>query len=103
MFDKDKIKEKLPSCITVVPDPVGSIIAIDKNPTCPAPFKIEGIGHDYIPRTCMRSCVDYFIKVDDASSFNCSRDLIRYEGLLVGGSSGAHVCAAIKFIKQMGW
>jgi cystathionine beta-synthase len=45
--------------------------------------------------------VDGWIKVEDEESFNMSRRLIRSEGLLCGGTSGAAVVAAVKLAKQL--
>lgn len=55
---------------------------------------MEGIGYDFIPMTLDRSVADVWVKSDDAESFAMARRLIREEGLLVGGSSGAAVWAA---------
>jgi cystathionine beta-synthase len=45
--------------------------------------------------------IDGWIKVEDEESFNMSRRLIRSEGLLCGGTSGAAVVAAVKLAKQL--
>lgn len=45
--------------------------------------------------------IDSWIKVEDEESFNMSRRLIRSEGLLCGGTSGAAVVAAVKLAKQL--
>lgn len=85
-------------------DPIGSILAIPSELNVEGPpYKVEGTGYDFIPRTCLRTCVDKWVKTEDLSTFKHSRDLIRKEGLLVGGSSGSVVYAAFKFIKEMGW
>jgi cystathionine beta-synthase len=99
-----KIKERLPSCQVVAADPVGSILAIPASLNVEGPpNKVEGIGYDFIPRTCMRESVDYWVKTEDPESFLNARDLISKEGLLVGGSSGAVLFAAKQFIKDKGW
>ena len=64
---------------------------------------MEGIGYDFVPRTCARECIDAWYKTEDVSSLTYARRLIRTEGLLVGGSAGAVVDAALKFIKEKGW
>lgn len=99
-----KIKEKSPHTLVVAADPIGSILAIpaDLNVEGPA-YKVEGVGYDFIPRTCMRESVDYWVKTEDVSTFKCARELISKEGLLVGGSSGGVLFAALKFIKDKGW
>jgi cystathionine beta-synthase len=51
-----KIKEKSPSTLIVGADPVGSILAIPAELNVEgAPNKVEGIGYDFIPRTCQRT------------------------------------------------
>ena len=65
--------------------------------------KVEGIGFSYVPRTCERVLIDHWIKTTNQDAFKTSRDLIRKEGLLVGGSSGSIMSGALKFIKEKGW
>jgi cystathionine beta-synthase len=66
-------------------------------------YKVEGIGYDFVPRTCARECIDYWFKTTDVPSLTYSRALVRKEGLLVGGSAGAVVDTAFRFIKSQGW
>ena len=79
------IKEANPSCQIVGVDPEGSILA---GPGDIKAYKVEGIGYDFIPDVLHRDLVDRWIKTDDRNSFRTARQLIRQEGLLVGGSSG---------------
>ena len=73
-----KIKMRNPNIIVVGADPYGSILSIPSELNVDAPPNlVEGIGYDFIPKTCMRSCVDKWIKTDDHPSFNNSRNLIR--------------------------
>lgn len=66
------------------------------------PLKIEGIGHDFIPKTLDRvEAVDEWIKSDEKTSFELARRLIKEEGLLVGGSSGACMQGAIELAKKL--
>ena len=51
----------------------------------------------------MRTCVDHWVKTEDVGSLTSARDLLRKEGLLVGGSSGSVLVAAKQFIKEKGW
>jgi cysteine synthase len=46
--------------------------------------------------------VDQWVKTNDADSFRVARQLIREEGLLCGGSTGANVWAALKIAKELG-
>lgn len=99
-----KIKERSPSTFVVGADPIGSILALPGELNVPGgAYKVEGIGYDFIPRTCARECVDYWVKTEDVTSLTYARRLVRNEGLLVGGSAGSVVQAAVKFIKEKGW
>ncbi|OQR83832.1 cystathionine beta-synthase [Achlya hypogyna] len=82
-----KLKERLPNIIVVGVDPVGSILAQPE---------VEGIGYDFIPQVLDRSLVDKWVKTRDQESFVMARRLIREEGLLVGGSCGATMAAAVQ-------
>ena len=62
---------------------------------------MEGIGVDFIPTVFGRSVVDHRFKCEDKESFSYARRLIREEGLLCGGSSGAAVAAAVKAAKSL--
>ena len=95
-----KLKEKLPSVKIVGVDPVGSIIADPQHDT-PGIYKVEGIGYDFVPRVCYSELVDFWYKTTDCDSFVYARRLIREEGLLVGGSSGAVMWAAVQLAKTL--
>lgn len=96
-----KFREKLPNTILVGADPYGSILAMPQklNEGSYPINKVEGIGYDFVPQTCERKYVDHWVKTDDQPSFKNARALIQREGLLVGGSSGSVMQAAIEFIK----
>jgi len=94
-----RLKEELPSVHVVGVDPIGSILAGDGPIT---PYKVEGIGYDFIPDVLDRSLVDQWVRTEDRESFLMARRLIRHEGLLCGGSSGAAVWAAIEIAKEHG-
>jgi cystathionine beta-synthase len=79
-------------------DPEGSILA---GPGPIKTYKVEGIGYDFIPEVLDRSLVHEWIKSNDRDSFRVARQLIRQEGLLVGGSSGSAVWAAQKVCRRM--
>ncbi|KAI8872478.1 pyridoxal-phosphate dependent enzyme [Ramicandelaber brevisporus] len=99
-----KIKEKVPSCIVVGVDPHGSILAEPaelNTATDGLPYKVEGIGYDFIPDVLDRSLIDKWIKSNDDDSFTMARRLIREEGLLCGGSSGTAMAAAVEAAKSL--
>ncbi|MBM3705550.1 MAG: cystathionine beta-synthase [Actinobacteria bacterium] len=91
------LKEKNKNIIIVGADPRGSILSGDS----PRSYKVEGIGEDFIPRTFNRQIVDEMVRVSDKESFNTARKLAREEGLLVGGSSGTALAAALKYAKSL--
>lgn len=89
----------------VAADPQGSILALPEalnEEHRDEPYKVEGIGYDFIPEVLNREVVDKWYKTDDKESFKLARRLIAEEGLLVGGSSGSALAAAIKAIKELG-
>ncbi len=92
------LKREVPGCLVVGVDPEGSILA---GPGEIKPYKVEGIGYDFIPDELDRSLIDRWIKTNDRDAFRTARQLIRQEGLLVGGSSGSAVWAAMQLAKEM--
>jgi cystathionine beta-synthase len=93
------IKRVLPNAQIVGVDPEGSILA---GPGEIRSYKVEGIGYDFIPDVLDRNLVDRWIKSNDRDSFHTARRLIRQEGLLCGGSSGAAVWAALQVCRELG-
>ena len=68
----------------------------------PRPWKVEGIGEDFVPKTLNSHMVDEWVRISDAESFFTARALARREGLLVGGSSGTAVAAALRYARRLG-
>lgn len=66
------------------------------------PYVVEGIGYDFIPDSLTREdgIIDSWIKSSDAESFAGVKDLMRREGLLVGGSSGSALAGALKWLGE---
>src|SRR5437762_6656785 len=89
------LKRHKPSVQVIGADPVGSIYSAGANFT-PKIYKVEGIGEDFMPSTMDLSVVDRIEVVDDKESFLMARRLTREEGILVGGSSGSALVAAMR-------
>ena len=93
-----KLKEKSPGTIIVGVDPYGSILGGGDDIHS---YHVEGIGYDFFPKVLDNSLIDKYIKIDDKNSFAMSRRLIKEEGLLIGGSSGGAVWAALQAAKSL--
>ena len=65
------------------------------------PYKIEGIGEDFIPATIDLDIIDEMVCVNDRESFQMARRLCKEEGLLLGGSAGSAVAGALRYARQM--
>ena len=88
----------------IAADPHGSILAIPDSLNIAREgesYKVEGIGYDFIPDVLDRDVVDKWYKTDDQESFELARRLISEEGLLVGGSSGSAMAAALRAIRDL--
>nr|XP_022904478.1 cystathionine beta-synthase [Onthophagus taurus] len=98
-----KIKELMPNCKLVAIDPEGSILAQPEslNKSDVTYYELEGIGYDFIPTVLDRSIVDKWMKVNDSMALPMARRLIKDEGLLCGGSSGAAMAIAVKAAKNL--
>lgn len=93
-----RLKKEIPHIKIIGVDPYGSILGGGKDIY---PYLVEGIGYDFIPPVLNNQLVDQYIKVNDKHSFLMARRLIRDEGLLVGGSSGTAVFAALDAAKEL--
>jgi cysteine synthase A len=62
----------------------------------PGPHKIQGIGAGFVPKNLDTSLVDEVVTVTNDEAFEWARKLAKFEGLMVGISSGANLCAAAK-------
>jgi cystathionine beta-synthase len=79
-------------------DPEGSVYSGGSG----RPYLVEGVGEDFWPAAYDRSIPDEIIAVSDSDSFNMTRRLAREEAMLVGGSCGMAVVAALKVAEQAG-
>jgi cystathionine beta-synthase len=91
------LKEKKASVQLVGADPDGSLYSGE----VARPYKVEGIGEDFIPGTIDLKLIDRIIKVGDRDSFLMARRITREEGILVGGSSGTAVVAALQVASEL--
>ncbi|TKX27591.1 cystathionine beta-synthase [Elsinoe australis] len=88
----------------VAADPQGSILALPaqlNDDFKDKPYKVEGIGYDFIPDVLDQKTVDTWYKTDDRTAFEYARRLIREEGLLCGGSSGSAMAATVKACQEL--
>jgi len=90
------LKERRPDLVIVGADPEGSLYTGDIHP-----YKVEGIGEDFYPGTFDAALVDRWMRVSDRDSFLTARRLTREEGILVGGSSGTALFAALELAKEL--
>ncbi|MBV9720873.1 MAG: cystathionine beta-synthase, partial [Mycobacterium sp.] len=79
-------------------DPEGSVYSGGSG----RPYLVEGVGEDFWPAAYDPEVPDEIIAVSDSDSFNMTRRLAREEAMLVGGSCGMAVVAALKVAKQAG-
>ena len=91
------LKKQNPGILVVGADPEGSIFSGDVHP-----YLTEGIGEDFWPRTFDPSTVDRYVRVTDRDAFRMARRITREEGILVGGSSGTAVVAAVEVARELG-
>ena len=87
-----RLKEAIPKIKIIGADPVGSILGGGNEISS---YLVEGIGYDFIPDVLDNRLIDQYIKTQDQESFIMARRLIKEEGLLCGGSSGATMVAAL--------
>jgi cystathionine beta-synthase len=90
------LKSKNPNVRIVGADPEGSIYTQD----VARPYKVEGIGEDFIPGTYDSNVVTDWVTVSDRDSFEIARRITREEGILVGGSGGTAMFAALEIAKK---
>ncbi|MFB7124044.1 cystathionine beta-synthase [Kitasatospora xanthocidica] len=79
-------------------DPEGSVYSGGTG----RPYLVEGVGEDFWPTAYDRGVADEIVAVSDKDSFQMTRRLAKEEGLLVGGSCGMAVVAALEVAKKLG-
>ncbi len=93
------LKERLKSVLCVAVEPEGSPVI---SGGVAGPHKIQGIGAGFIPQILNTSLIDEIEKVSNEDAYNTMREIGKKEGVLVGPSSGAAICAALRVAKRLG-
>jgi cystathionine beta-synthase len=91
------LRERKPDLLVVGADPEGSLYSGDDV----HPYLTEGIGEDFWPETFDPSVVDRWVRVSDRDAFRVARAITRQEGILVGGSAGTAVVAALEVAREL--
>jgi len=91
------LKEQKPTLTVIGADPEGSLLSGDEA----RPYLTEGIGEDFFPETFDPSVVDRWVRVSDRDAFLTARAVTRQEGILVGGSAGTAVFAALTVARDL--
>lgn len=97
------LKEKKKSVKIIGVEPVGSVFKtyLEKGMlTAASDFDIEGIGKNFIPGALDIDYVDEVIQVLDEDALKAVHKLVKKEGILAGGSSGAAIAAAIRYANE---
>jgi cystathionine beta-synthase len=84
------LKERNPAVVIVGADPEGSVYSGGTG----RPYLVEGVGEDFWPKT-------YDASLSDRDSFLTARRVTREEGILIGGSGGLAVAAALRVASEL--
>lgn len=95
----EALREQLPDIRILVVEPQGSPVLSGGQP---GPHKLVGTSPGFIPGILNTDVYDEIIQVSDDNALQTTRDLARYEGILVGPSSGASVWAALQEARRLG-
>jgi cystathionine beta-synthase len=90
------LRERKPDIEVIGADPVGSIYSNEEV----HPYLVEGVGEDFWPQTFDPSVVDRYVTVSDRDAFLTTRRLAEVEGMLMGGSGGLAVHAALEVARE---
>ena len=92
------LKAQNPAVKVIGADPEGSVYSGGSG----RPYLVEGIGEDFWPDAYDRSVADRVVMVSDRDSFLTARRVTREEGILIGGSGGTAVWAALEVGRDAG-
>lgn len=98
------LKERNPGIKVVAVDVLGSIFTeyFRTGKVGPsAPYLLEGLGDEFLIGCADFSVIDEMVQVSDRDAFRAARELARREGMLVGGSSGAVIHAALEVGRKL--
>ncbi len=92
------LKSRNPAVQVIGADPDGSVYSGGSG----RPYLVEGIGEDFWPETYDRGIADRVVRGSDRDSFLTARRVTREEGILVGGSCGTAIWAALAIGRELG-
>jgi cystathionine beta-synthase len=98
------LKEQDPAIKVIAVDPVGSVFtSYYRTGKCekPSPYLVEGLGDEFIIGCVDFSLMDDIIQVRDRDAFHMARRLVREEGIMAGGSSGAALCGIFNLLDRL--
>jgi cystathionine beta-synthase len=98
------LKEQDPTIKVIAVDPVGSVFTAHfrgEKELKAGPYRIEGLGDEFLIPTMDFSVLDDILQVTDRQAFHHARRLVREEGILGGGSSGAALWAVLELAKNL--
>ena len=90
------LKAQNPAIKIIAADPEGSVFSGGSG----RPYLVEGVGEDFFPAAWEPELYDDVIAISDEESFLTARRVSQVEGILIGGSGGMAVAAAIKVAKR---
>ncbi|HSH11833.1 MAG TPA: pyridoxal-phosphate dependent enzyme, partial [Ilumatobacter sp.] len=90
------LKQQNPNIKIIAADPEGSVFSGGSG----RPYLVEGVGEDFFPAAWAPELYDETIAISDAESFRMARYVSQVEGILIGGSGGMAVAAAIQVAKR---
>lgn len=93
------LKQKMPDLKVVAVEPYDSAVISGESPSS---HKLQGIGAGFIPENLNMDIIDSVEKIQNEEAFEACRNIAKKEGILVGISSGAAFCAALKVAKRLG-